>query len=132
MFQRLVHSVLEKLLGEEVFCYLDDILVATESMTHHLVVLERVFKAFSTPGLKLNPKKCVIAEQKVEFLGHVIDHEEQHMDPALGAVVRSICEYPLPASWSDLRTFLGMCSCYRKFVLGFSKVAAPLHGMTSE
>ncbi|EYB85936.1 hypothetical protein Y032_0288g1486 [Ancylostoma ceylanicum] len=51
------------------------------------------------------------------------------MDPAK---VEAIVNYPLPQSRSEFRTFLGMCSYYRKFVLGFSKVAATLHDLTSE
>lgn len=51
------------------------------------------------------------------------------MDPEK---VQAIVEYPEPQSRTELRTFLGMCSYYRKFVLGFSQVAGPLHEMTSE
>ncbi|KAK6009174.1 integrase core domain protein [Ostertagia ostertagi] len=129
VFQRLMHAVLGPLLGDEVFCYLDDIMVATETVEQHLHVLERVFQQLSKARLKLNPRKCVLLERKVEFLGHIIDQKGLHMDPAK---VEAIKRYPLPRSRSDLRTFLGMCSYYRKFVLGFSKVAAPLHEMTSE
>lgn len=46
--------------------------------------------------------------------------------------VDAILQYPLPQSRAELRTFLGMCSYYRKFVLRFSKVSGPLHEMTSE
>ncbi|KAL6723887.1 hypothetical protein Aduo_018844 [Ancylostoma duodenale] len=129
VFQRLMHTVLGHLLGEEVFCYLDDIIVATDSVERHLHVLGKVFHSLQEAGLRLNPKKCVLLEKKVGFLGHVIDQEGLHMDPSK---VEAIVNYPLPQSRSDLRTFLGMCSYYRKFVLGFSKVAAPLHELTSE
>ncbi|EYC36599.1 hypothetical protein Y032_0877g2818, partial [Ancylostoma ceylanicum] len=129
VFQRLMHTVLGPLLGEEVFCYLDDIIIATDTVERHLQMLENVFNALQGAGLKLNPRKCVLLEKKVEFLGHVIDREGLHMDPSK---VEAIVNYPLPQSRSELRTFLGMCSYYRKFVLGFAKVAAPLHELTSE
>lgn len=48
------------------------------------------------------------------------------------AKVSSICEYLLPRLQSDLRTFIGICSYYSKFVLVFSNIAASLHGITSE
>ncbi|VDO06369.1 unnamed protein product, partial [Haemonchus placei] len=124
-----MHVVLAPLLGDDVFCYLDDIMVATKTVEQHLQVLEQVLQVLSKARLKLNPKKCVLLEMKVEFLGHIIDHDGLHMDPAK---VEAIRKYPLPQSRAELRTFLGMCSYYRKFVLGFSKVAAPLHEMTSE
>ncbi|EYC13483.1 hypothetical protein Y032_0043g738 [Ancylostoma ceylanicum] len=124
-----MHTVLGPLLGEEVFCCLDDIIIATDTAEKHLQMLEKVFNALQGAGLKLNPRKCVLLEKKVEFLGHVIDREGLHMDPSK---VEAIVNYPLPQSRSELRTFLGMYSYYRKFVLGFAKVAAPLHELTSE
>ncbi|KAL6726229.1 hypothetical protein Aduo_008221 [Ancylostoma duodenale] len=46
--------------------------------------------------------------------------------------VAAITDYPKPTSRSAMRTFLGMCSYYRKFILGFPKIVGPLHEMTSE
>ncbi|KAL6737860.1 hypothetical protein Aduo_011470 [Ancylostoma duodenale] len=86
-----MHTVLGPLLGEEVFCYLDDIIIASDTAERHLEMLEKVFNAL----------------QGAEFSGHVIGRE----DPAK---VEAIIEYPLPQTRSELRTFLGMCSYYRK------------------
>ncbi|RCN25553.1 reverse transcriptase, partial [Ancylostoma caninum] len=122
VFQRMMHAVLGHLLGDEVACYLDDVMVATSTVERHLDLLNQVFGAFRNANLKLNPRKCVLLEQKVEFLGHMVDAEGVHMDPRK---VSSILDYPLPQTRAELRTFIGMCSYYRKFVLGFSKVAGP-------
>ncbi|EYC38726.1 hypothetical protein Y032_0699g1624, partial [Ancylostoma ceylanicum] len=129
VFQRLMHLVLSKLLSDEVSCYLDDIMVATCSKERHVEVLSKVFEALRRANLKLNPRKCKLFKRRVDFLGHVIDEKGLHTDPAK---VKSIMQYPLPKDRTELRIFLGMCSYYRKFVLGFSKVAGELHEMTSE
>ncbi|KAL6730064.1 hypothetical protein Aduo_001060 [Ancylostoma duodenale] len=129
VFQRLMHAVLSEILGDEVSCYLDDVMVATCSKERHVEVLSKVFEALRKANLKLNPWKCKLFKRRVDFLGHVIDEEGLHTDPAK---VKSILQYPLPKDRTELRTFLGMCSYYRKFVLGFSKVAGELHEMTSE
>ncbi|EYC28494.1 hypothetical protein Y032_0007g3255 [Ancylostoma ceylanicum] len=128
-FQRLMMMVLGPLLGDEVSCYLDDIIVATASRERHIEVLSEVLERLRQACLKLNPKKCIFFEPKVEFLGHVLDKDGLHADPKK---VSAIQDYPLPQSRSEMRTFLGMCSYYRKFILRFSKIAAPLHEMTSE
>ncbi|XGW34292.1 hypothetical protein V3C99_018270 [Haemonchus contortus] len=128
-FQRLMHSVLHSLQGDEVSCYLDDIIVATATKGRHMVVLGKVLERLRSANLKLNPKKCILMEPKVEFLGHVLDRDGLHADPKKISAIR---EYPTPQTRSELKTFLGMCSYYRKFILRFSKIAAPLHEMTSE
>lgn len=51
-----------------------------------------------------------------------------HVDPAK---VSKIEQYPKPSSLPELRTFLGMCGYYRKFVLNFSEIAHPLFNLTS-
>ena len=36
----------------------------------------------------------------------------------------------MPANLTQLRSFLGLASCYRKFIKNFSKVANPLFALT--
>ena len=52
--------------------YLDDILAFLKSLEEHRNHLKQVFKRIEEVGLKLNPKKCSFACQRVEYLGHVI------------------------------------------------------------
>ncbi|KAL6738969.1 hypothetical protein Aduo_012464 [Ancylostoma duodenale] len=124
-----MHAALGHILGDEVACYLDDVVIATSTVERHLEVLEQVFDAFRKANLKLNPRKCALFERKMEFFGHMVNAEGVHMDPRK---VSLIVDYPLPQSRTELRTFIGVCSYYREFVLGFSKVAGPLHTLTSE
>lgn len=67
-------------------------------------------------------------ERQVEFHGHVLDKDGLHADPKVSAVQN----YPLPKTRSEMRTFLGIWFYYGKFILRFSKTAAPLREMTSE
>ena len=41
--------------------------------------------------------------------------------------ISPILEYPVPINMKELRRFLGMASWYRRFILNFSKIVAPLN-----
>ncbi|XGW09034.1 hypothetical protein V3C99_011385 [Haemonchus contortus] len=127
VFQRLMDTVLRELKNKEVFVYIDDILIATASESRHYEVLQMVMDALLKANLRLEPQKCVLLQESVGFLGHRIDAKGVHVDP--DKVVK-IKEFPKPTNIAELRTFLGMCSYYRKFVLNFSKIAGPLFELT--
>ena len=41
--------------------------------------------------------------------------------------IKSVKDWPVPKNVKRIRSFLGLCSHYRKYVIGFSNVARPLH-----
>ena len=45
--------------------------------------------------------------------------------------VRAVEEWPRPTDRTQLRRFLGFANFYRRFIRGFSRVAAPLSALTS-
>lgn len=92
-------SVLCDLKNGEVFVYIDDILIATDSMGRHYEVLKLVIEALLEANLRLKPQKCVLLEDQVTFLGH---KDGVHTDP--DKVVK-IKEFPKPSNLAELRTF---------------------------
>ncbi|XGW28157.1 hypothetical protein V3C99_008173, partial [Haemonchus contortus] len=127
-FQRLMDSVLGNMIGNDVFVYIDDVLIATETKEQHMKVLRAVLEAMKRANLKLKPQKCMLLGRKVAFLGHEVDIEGVHADPAK---IEKIQNYPRPTCLAEMRTFLGLCGYYRKFVLGFSSIARPLFELTN-
>nr|GEZ64552.1 putative reverse transcriptase domain-containing protein [Tanacetum cinerariifolium] len=67
--------------------------------------------------------KCEFWIPKVQFLGHVIDSQGIHVDPAK---IESVKEWASPKSPTEIRQFLGLAGYYRRFIEGFSKIAKPM------
>ncbi|GFV46045.1 retrovirus-related Pol polyprotein from transposon 17.6 [Trichonephila clavipes] len=64
------------------FCYLDDIIVFSETFEDHLIRLRLVLKCLQEAGLKLNSKKkCLFCCQEVKILGHLVSSNGVRPDP---------------------------------------------------
>ena len=123
-FQRLIEVVLAGLLWKEWIAYIDDVLVSSPDFESHLVHLQEVFDRLCKAGLRLKTKKCRFLKSTVSYLGHLVMSEGIQPDPEKTSRVIS---YPAPTDINEVRSFLGLASYYRRFVPGFSQVAAPLH-----
>ena len=126
-FERLMELILVGLRFETCLIYLDDTIVHGRTFLEELERLEEVFVRFETAGLKLKPSKCVLFQKSVAFLGHVVSEDGIETDPAK---VERVCEWPVPENATEVKSFLGLASYYRRFVPKFAQVARPLHKLT--
>ncbi|CAG2189252.1 Retrovirus-related Pol polyprotein from transposon 17.6,Retrovirus-related Pol polyprotein from transposon opus,Retrovirus-related Pol polyprotein from transposon 297 [Mytilus edulis] len=125
-FQQLMSNVLRGLNWQFVLVYVDDILVFSRSFEEHLSHLEQVFTCLRDANLTLKPSKCVFAAKEVKYLGHIISKEGIKVDPEK---TKAISTFPVPTRQKQVRSFLGMCNYYRRFVDSYSKIATPLNGL---
>ena len=73
--------------------------------------------------LYVKKEKCEFAHTKIKFLGHLVCKSQIQMD---GAKVVAIRDWPTPTKVTELRSFLGLANYYRRFIMGYSKIACPL------
>ena len=122
-----MENVLRHLQWQTCLVYLDDIIVFSRDFPEHLHRLGQVFDRIKAAGLKLKPSKYHLFQKQVAFLGHIVSDEGLTTDPAkIEAVVR----WPPPKNVSQVRSYLGFCSYYRRFIPSFSVIASPLFNLT--
>lgn len=126
VFQRMMDHLFEED-RDSVMAYIDDIAIHSDSWTHHLAQVEKTVQVLQAAGLTLKPSKCRMAFQTCEYLGHQVGGGK--IRPCL-AKVEAIEAFKIPKRKKDIRSFLGLASYYRKYVPGFSTVAAPLSDLT--
>ncbi|GJU32238.1 putative reverse transcriptase domain-containing protein [Tanacetum coccineum] len=73
--------------------------------------------------------KCDFWISIVQFLGHVIDRQGIHVDPAK---IEAVKNWASPTTPTEVRQFLGLVGYYRRFIKDFSKIAKSLTELTQK
>ena len=120
-FQRLMDEILGDI--PRVFCYIDDILVASENLEQHLQDLDIVFKTLAANGMVVQRPKCVLGKTSLEFLGYQVD--TNGISPLTDRVT-AIKKTKPPTSVKELQRFLGMINYYRRFIPNAAAHLSPL------
>lgn len=126
--QRLVDSLFMPEFELKAFCYLDDVVVVSETFDEHASILLRVLEKLKKANLTVNFAKCQFFRDTLKYLGYVVDCNGLRTDPDK---VQAILNYPVPTNRKEVKRFLGTASWYRRFIPNFSTVAGPLNRLTS-
>ncbi|CAB5212107.1 unnamed protein product [Rhizophagus irregularis] len=128
-FQRLMDEILEEYVGEFVTVYLDDIMIYSRNFEEHLEHVNKVLNKLRKSNMIAKLKKCQFGLRNINFLGHIVGKDGLRPDEKKVEKIKGIKR---PETVTEVRSFLGLCSYYRRFIKDFSKIAKPLHNLTKK
>ncbi len=72
-FQRTMNNIFGDMLGNSIYIYLGDIIIASKDTTSHIETLKSVLKRLQEVGLELKLTKCEFLKPRIKSLGHEVD-----------------------------------------------------------
>ena len=123
-FQRAADVILASVWWQFAIVYLDDIVIYSDSVEQHFEHLTTVLSLLNKAGLTLRIEKCKFLHTTIDYLGHVIRPGKLHV---ASKNVEAVRNFAPPRTITELRSFLGLCNVYRRFVRDFAEKATPLN-----
>eukprot|EP00975_Prorocentrum_lima_P064222 12896264-Prorocentrum_lima.AAC.1 len=98
-------------------------MLASDSFSKAMTDLEKVLERIKEAEGKLAFSKCRFVTRKLCYLGH--DVSDEGIRPSADRIeVIQKCERP--RTIKQVKSFIGICSFYRRYIEGFSNIAEPL------
>jgi len=122
-FMCLMTQVLKSFMSHFVVVYFNDILIFSKNIDEHLDHIRQVLVVLRHNDLFVNLKKCIFLTSRLVFLRFIISSEGVHVDEEK---VKAIRDWPKPETITDVRSFHGPATFYRKFIKNSSTIVAPI------
>lgn len=120
---RLMDLAISPAIRDNVFVYIDDLLIVSATFEQHLVRLAAVAQSLRRANLTINVEKSKFVMKSIRYLGHIVGNGEIKADPSR---VQAISDFPVPRTVRQVRRFLGMTGWYSRYISSYAAVAAPI------
>ncbi|GJU46487.1 reverse transcriptase domain-containing protein [Tanacetum coccineum] len=129
VFMDLMNRVCKPYLDKFVIVFIDDILIYSRNKEEHANHLRIILELLKKEKLYAKFSKCDFWIRIVQFLGHLIDSQGLHVDPAK---IEAVKNWTSPTTPTKIRQFLGLAGYYQRFIKDFSKIAKSLTELTQK
>jgi len=124
-FQRFINEVMsDAVKSGNVVVYMDDILIANDTLEAHFSTLKTIFTILVENKLELRLEKCLFLVTEIEYLGYIVTREGIRPTDSGVAAVRN---FPEPKTIKEVHSFVGLASYFRKFIEKFAIIVKPLY-----
>ncbi|GJZ39596.1 putative reverse transcriptase domain-containing protein [Tanacetum coccineum] len=124
VFMDLMNRVCNPYLDKFVIVFIDDILIYSKNKKEHKEHLKAILELLKKEELYAKISKCEFWLPKVQFLGHVIDIQGIHVDPAK---IESIKDWASPKTPTEIRQFLGVVLMQKEKVITYASRQLKIH-----
>lgn len=111
-YQR-VMNVMKRYLSSAFLIYIDDVILCSEDERSHLADIDQFLNVVEEFGMKLKGDKCHFGLGQIKYLGFLVDKNGISIDPKN---IEAVERMQKPKTLKELRSFLGACSYFRKFI----------------
>jgi len=122
-FQRVLDIILSGVKSQSCLIYLDDVIVYFKTEEEHVGHVDDVLRLLRGAGVTLRLPKCRFFRRTVELLGHEIKPGRLGV---MDARTRALRAAHFLTTRTQVRSFVGMCNVFCRFVSNFARMAAPL------
>ncbi|GJX43903.1 putative reverse transcriptase domain-containing protein [Tanacetum coccineum] len=129
VFMDLMNRVCKPYFDKFVIVFIDVILIYSRNKQEHTNHLRIILELLKKEKLYAKFSKCDFWIHIVQFLGHLIDSQGLHVDPAK---IEAVKNWASPTTPTEIRQFLGLAGYYRRFIKDFSKIAKSLTELTQK
>ncbi|GJQ89289.1 retrovirus-related pol polyprotein from transposon TNT 1-94 [Tanacetum coccineum] len=113
IFMDLMNRVCKPYLDKFVIVFIDDIIIYSHNKEEHEDHLRIILELLKKEKLYAKFSKCDFWINIVQILGHVIDSQGIHVDPAK---IEAVKNWASPTTPTEVRQFMGLAGYYRRFI----------------
>ncbi|GBM33314.1 Transposon Tf2-6 polyprotein [Araneus ventricosus] len=127
-FHTLISKCLNGITGKNVQFFLDDIIIAADSLCELKVTLQAVFDRLIKFNLTLDPSKLQLCKPEITYLG--FDLNANGFSPSEQNV--KVTNFPRPKNLKQVQMFLGMLNYFRGLIYDYAGIVEPLVKLTKK
>lgn len=126
-FHTLISKCLSSLKGPNLQYFLDDIIVAGDSISEIKAWLQKVFDKLIQFNLTLDPAKLQICQEEITYLGFTVN--ANGFSPSEDNV-NKVSKFPVPKNAKQVQQYIGCLNYFRHMVYRYAEIAKPIINLT--